>query len=396
MRTNNTYHQIALHNMYATDECFIKHIIISKGKIQSINDDGFQSNQKNILDFNFNNALVFPGLINSHDHLDFNLFPQLGNRIYKNYLEWGTDIHFQNKKIITEILNVPKKLRVQWGIYKNLLNGITTVFNHGKQLEIGHSLIDILQDKNSLHSVQLEKNWKWKLNNPFNKKQPYVIHTGEGTDEKSYEEINTLIKWNKLHNKLIGIHGVAMDATQATTFEALIWCPNSNFFLLNATAAIDKLKHATTIMFGTDSAVSASWNIWDQLRIAKQTGLLSNEELFASLTASPAKIRGLFNKGILKKNADADIVIAEKKGNNAMESFYELNPEAILMIIKNGNIILFDESMLPQFLSLKISITMFNRIHINGRFKYVKGEISNLIKQIRNSSKEAVLPVEPA
>jgi|GEM_PF-4212352 len=35
----------------------------------------------------FNGSLVFPGLINSHDHLDFNSFPLLGNRIYNNYTE---------------------------------------------------------------------------------------------------------------------------------------------------------------------------------------------------------------------------------------------------------------------------------------------------------------------
>ena len=45
--------------------------------------------------------LHFPGLINSHDHLDFNLFPQTGNRIYNNYTEWGRDIHEQNKEAIS-------------------------------------------------------------------------------------------------------------------------------------------------------------------------------------------------------------------------------------------------------------------------------------------------------
>ena len=33
--------------------------------------------------------ICFPGLINSHDHLDFNSFPQLGNRIYKNYKQYN-------------------------------------------------------------------------------------------------------------------------------------------------------------------------------------------------------------------------------------------------------------------------------------------------------------------
>src|SRR3569833_2283595 len=76
-----------------------------------------------ILDFE--NAIVFPGLINSHDHLDFYLFPRLGNRIYGNYVEWSRDIHKADKDTIEKVLKVPKHLRVKWGIYKNLLAGVT-------------------------------------------------------------------------------------------------------------------------------------------------------------------------------------------------------------------------------------------------------------------------------
>jgi len=35
---------------------------------------------------NCNGYMAFPGLINSHDHLDFNLFPLWGNRKYNNYV----------------------------------------------------------------------------------------------------------------------------------------------------------------------------------------------------------------------------------------------------------------------------------------------------------------------
>ena len=33
--------------------------------------------------------LVLPGLINAHDHLEFNLFPQLGRGPYPNAGEWA-------------------------------------------------------------------------------------------------------------------------------------------------------------------------------------------------------------------------------------------------------------------------------------------------------------------
>ena len=107
--------------------------------------------------FIFKQAVAFPGLINSHDHLDFNLFPQLGNRIYNNYREWGRDIHNANKAEISGVLRIPAPLRTQWGIYKNLLNGITTVVNHGKPLAIRDPLITVYQRSRSLHSPAFER-----------------------------------------------------------------------------------------------------------------------------------------------------------------------------------------------------------------------------------------------
>src|SRR6266700_2059917 len=121
-------------------------------------------------------AIAFPGLINSHDHLDFNLFPLLGNRIYNNYTAWGRDIHAKNAAEIAAVLRVPQQLRTRWGLYKNLLNGFTTVVNHGEKLETGKELISVLQDCNNLHSVGFEKNWRWKLNRPRRSSGPFVLH----------------------------------------------------------------------------------------------------------------------------------------------------------------------------------------------------------------------------
>src|ERR1700712_5195850 len=83
----------------------------------------------------FSEAMAIPGFINSHDHLDFNCFPLLGNKKYEDYTEWGRHIHEHFKEEIKAILKVPEILRTEWGIYKNLLAGVTTVINHGKVLK---------------------------------------------------------------------------------------------------------------------------------------------------------------------------------------------------------------------------------------------------------------------
>jgi len=340
----------------------------------------------------FDDVMAFPGLINSHDHLDFNLFPRLGNRIYDSYIEWGADIQKQNKDIIDRITRIPKQLRVQCGLYKNLLNGITTVVHHGEYLDIEHPIINVYQDCHSIHSVAREKQWKIKLNNPFAKHQPFVIHVGECTDKKSYQEINELIRWNLLKKQLIGIHGVSMDSRQANAFEALIWCPDSNYFLLNSTAAIDELKNHTTILFGTDSTVSASWNLWDQLRLARGTKMLTDQELMNALTSAPAITWKLHKKGSLRKDKAADIVIARnKKGDSLTNSFFQLNPEDILLVIKSGDIILYDQSLEAQ-MNEHVVLDGFSKIKIRDCIKFVKGDLPALVTQIIKFAPHAEFP----
>ena len=116
------------------------------------------------LSFNFSNAIAFPGLVNSHDHLDFNLFPNLGNRIYNDYIEWKNDINEQNKKQIEIVKKVHKNLSYKWGLYKNLICGVTTVIHHGKKLTTNYNnLPDVYSNYNYLHSLRIEKKWKIKF-----------------------------------------------------------------------------------------------------------------------------------------------------------------------------------------------------------------------------------------
>jgi len=276
-------------------------------------------------------------------------------------------------------------------VYKNLLNGITTVIQHGEHLKIENPVIDVVQNCHSLHSVGREKNWKLKLNNPFANRQPFVIHVGEGTNKESSEEIDKLIRWNLFKRQLIGVHGVSMNHLQARAFEALIWCPASNYFLLNATAKINEIKRETKILFGTDSTVSANWNLWEQLRLARKTKLLSDEELFISLTSLPASVWKLTNRGAIGRGNYADIVVAKKvNDSHPMNSFFDIHPEEILVIVKNGEVILLDESLLSQ---LPLNVNKFSKVSINSIAKYVKGDLSKVVKHIKEYAPDIQLPL---
>jgi cytosine/adenosine deaminase-related metal-dependent hydrolase len=341
----------------------------------------------------FEQAIAFPGLINSHDHLDFNLFPQFGNRIYNNYVEWGLYINERHKDEIDMVLKIPRSLRVKWGLYKNLLNGITTVINHGELLPVNEDLINIYQRCYSIHSLRFEKYWKFKINNPFKRDWPFVIHTGEGIDEASSKEADEIIKWNIFKRKIIGVHGVSMNTKQAASFHALIWCPASNYFLLNRTASVEFLKYHTRILFGTDSCLTAGWNLWEHLRLARNEKKLTDLELFDSLTTLPAAVWHLMDIGKICEGQKADIIIARKKKEREWDAFYALNTEDILLVLHNGNIRLLDEELYSILKHSDYVLNGFTKIVIQDRIKYVYGDLPALIREVWKFYPEAKFPV---
>lgn len=382
---------MVLHNLQIVNSQQAVNVDIQGSYIAGLNNEVIQGNHAR-LHITFDNALAFPGLINSHDHLDFNLFPQLGDKKYKSYREWGPYIHQKYADEIAAVLKVPVHLREDWGMLKNLLCGVTTAVNHGEKLRTANRPIHVYDHCQNLHSAGFEKLWRLKLNNPFKKSLPVVIHTGEGVDHYAHKEIDQLIRWNLLRRKLIGIHGVAMSSRQAKKFRALVWCPESNKFLLGKTAPVDVFAKDTTILFGTDSTLTGSWDIWQHIREARQLKLLNDEELYNSLNTTAAHLWKI-PCGKIKKGKRADIVITRNKNRpNDFESYFSTTPADILLVLCSGKIRLFDEELLPQLVETDLS--GFSKVYIQGICKYIHFDVPELMQEIKQYYSEATFPIE--
>ena len=106
----------------------LQDIIADNGSILAVQQAGvFSKPLKDAVSADLDGALVVPGFINSHDHLDFNNYPSLAHGNYPDYRAWGADIHHRYAPVISAVKQIPQELRVRWGLYKNLLNGFTTV-----------------------------------------------------------------------------------------------------------------------------------------------------------------------------------------------------------------------------------------------------------------------------
>jgi cytosine/adenosine deaminase-related metal-dependent hydrolase len=375
-----------LHDVIIYGSSEKQHVHIKNGIIQTITcDRTLLSKVKASIRLEFNGAIILPGFINSHDHLDFNSFPRLGNRVYNNYTEWGKDIHFSNKEVIKEVQKIPQHLRIQWGMYKNLINGFTTVINHGNKLKADNSLVNIFQECYSLHSPAFEKYWALKLNNPLRREKPVVMHLGEGTDMMACKEIDSVIRSNLSNKRIIAVHGVGLNEKQASCFEGLIWCPDSNFFLLGKTSAIDKLKGRLPIVFGTDSTLTADWHGANHFEKALGGGLVTENELLDMLTVVPAKLWDLQDRGTIAEGMRADIIVLRGEEIFLKNIFTEIS-----MIINNGEIRLANY-IIKQQLNTKSD---FDEVTINEKRIFVKAGLKKLTKDILSYYSKAVIPFE--
>jgi len=142
----------------------------------------------------------------------------------------GRYLHTNYKEDINKVMQVPTALREQWGVYKTCLTGYNG-YNHGKKIRKTASPITVYENCQSIHSVRFEKNGG-SHDNPLKKNVPVAIHTAKEQIYPPKRKFDTLLKRNLLKRPLVGIHGVAMNKEQASSFKALVWCPESMIFCL--------------------------------------------------------------------------------------------------------------------------------------------------------------------
>jgi imidazolonepropionase-like amidohydrolase/SAM-dependent methyltransferase len=349
--------------------------------IRGINSDALTAGPS----IDFEGALAFPGLINSHDHLEFDCYEQLDGGPYRDYLEWGSAIHRRHAATIAAVEAVPRALRVRAGIAKNLLCGVTSVAHHGQAVESAGQPIHVIGGTRAIHSPRLGRLRPMLLPD----RRAVVAHIGEGVDAETEREIDTFIRWNVWRKRLIGVHAIKMRDDQAERFAAVVWCPVSNDFLFGHTAPIARLKERTTVLFGTDSTLTASWSIWDHLRRARQSGALTDDELIASVTTKAARLWNLPNRGRIAPGAVADIVIARKRRDDQRDAFFEIKPEDILLVVSRGTVVLLDPSLgaLPG-----IKARLFP-VDVNGVEKLAAEDYSRLAKRLRSFLPSLPVPI---
>ncbi|MEW5974609.1 MAG: amidohydrolase family protein [Acidobacteriota bacterium] len=298
-------------------------------------------------------CLILPGLINAHDHLEFSLFPRLGNRIYSNAQEWAEDIYHPKQSPIRELLRVPKTVRLLFGGIRNLLSGVTTVCHHNPYEKVfdGDFPVRVVRRMGWSHSLAFSRSVRADFEQtPVG--APFLIHAGEGTDGTSRTEVHELERLGLLGPQTVLIHAVAFNDPEWDIIRRrntrFIWCPGSNLFTLGKTISGHRLTGEVEFALGSDSALTVEGDLLDQVHLAKSLGL-PPARIYDCVTISGASVLGLTDReGELSEGGVADCFVLRDDGGSPAEQLAHLRRQDMVGVMRGGRWVLRSDLLHQQ------------------------------------------------
>ena len=314
----------------------------------------FCANSHKSSSIDLSGLLLLPGLINSHDHLEFDLFPQLGRGVYANATEWAADIYRPRESPVKEHVAVPLPVRLMWGGIRNLLSGVTTVAHHNpyEASVFDHGFpVRVVREFAWAHSTAFSPD----LQETFRRTPegwPFIVHAAEGTDSTAMSDIDRLAELGVLGPHTVLVHAIAAERKHLRGLRrrgvSIVWCPRSNLSTYGRTLSPGVLRSGIRIALGTDSAITSHGDLIDELQTAGAVGGLSGG-LYRMVTSDAAKILRLSRgEGSLCAGGVADIVGVQDEGQSPAEAVLNLKPRFVMV---GGRFRMLSESMLNSDLS---------------------------------------------
>src|SRR4051812_26893227 len=254
--------------------------------------------------------LVFPGLVNAHEHLHLNAVPPLrAGAPFPNSYAWieAFQAHFEDPAVVAA-LQRPKALRLRHGALKNLLAGTTCVAHHDPwhpALDADDFPVALLRD----HGWSYALGWPG-YGPPVHLSfaatpadRPWMIHLAEGTDATAQAELAALDGLGCLAANSVLVHGVGLREEDVDRViacgAAVVWCPGSNRALLGRTLDPRRLCAAGRLALGSDSRLSGARDLLEELRLVAARGELGARQLLGLVTSDAAGILRLQARGSL-------------------------------------------------------------------------------------------------
>ena len=292
--------------------------------------------------------ILLPGLVNAHDHLDLSTFPPLGRPPYASAQAWSADIEGpRDQPAVMAALSVSPPDRLFLGGLRNLLSGATAVAHHGpyhRALARRDFPVRVLAKYQFAHAPgpapALRRTYR-----STDRRIPWMIHAGEGTDERSRGGVDALVAANVLRQNTVLVHAIALgpgDAERIAEARAcVVWCPQSNRRLYGQTADVAALRASgVRIGLGSESPLAGARDALSNLASARGERALTDSELVELATAGSAEVARLPG-GRVEAGQPADLIAVD-----SMEAWLDGDRRALALVVVAGKALYGDPALL--------------------------------------------------
>lgn len=310
-------------------------------------------------------GVITPGLINPHNHMAYNVLPRYGfGRLFQNRYQWQALSEYREVMLkpfddlkyaglICEMVKFAETIE--------LFAGVTSVQGTSFTGECESVLVRNMDNDYNGFGLHRVADRVPKIGNmkdadaqevaddlKSGKLKAFVVHIGEGIDDSSRAELDTLDAKGLLLPQTAVIHGTGFGDVQWDRMKAagakLIWSPYSNVSLYGiATDAAEAWKKGIEVSLGPDWNPSGSKNLLDEVRYAVQYNkewlgsYFAPQDLVKMVTENPARALGFDDLiGRLEEGLTADVSVFKRRNADFLGTFVDLSAEDVELVFIAG------------------------------------------------------------
>lgn len=316
---------------------------------------------------------IFPGLIELHNHLSYNVLPlwQVPKQ-YENRGQWGR--HPDYRKLISGPMNVLGRTEglvqavVRWVEVKSLIAGTTTsqgiaLYSNAGIRKYYRGLVRNAEETNDdelpeastkIGDVAASQASKFlaRLESLADRGKKLILHLAEGrndddTANRHFRALKIDDDTWAINEALVGIHCTGLRNRNFATLRvrdgSIVWSPLSNLLLYSRTTDIKRaLSEGLRVSLGSDWSPSGSKNLLMEMKAARlhcdDVGAqLSNYELARMVTSNPADMLGWGSQvGTIEKGKRADLMVVSGKFGDPYDRLLSARESSVVLVVING------------------------------------------------------------
>jgi cytosine/adenosine deaminase-related metal-dependent hydrolase len=315
-------------------------------------------------------GVVLPGLIDMHNHPDFNVFaPWEPPEVYPNRYAW------RDSRLYEQLIKVPnrhmddvltiKGARLRYAEIRAMVGGVTAIQGMNGSGDSEEPLVRnvdrfIFGDHRARTTIDLPAKvdgFGWETFASIldaideHRVDAHYIHLAEGQrdDDVSRSEFDKLKDFTGLRPQTIIIHGSALTPSQlqeaADVGAKLVWSPQSNLRLYRQTTDVAAALDARLpVCLGADWMPSGSMSLLAEMRVASH--LLHTQGVYVTpraivemVTSTAADVAALGSHlGRIERGRPADLVVLTRLADDAYDSVLLSDTDDVDLVMIGGDV----------------------------------------------------------